>query len=181
MDLGYESFLELENIKLYKCSIIVPLGMKIDNNGTININITNGGHNKFKNLESSFIPKFIDKNNKKNRYTYCINTVEVVDFEDKKTTVYSILNYNVVNERIYYLISIVGFALLTISIIRLYILLTSSGNLNFDIRLLAASVGFLGLFMGLIREGYEIPFRKFVYISILFLLIELALEMAFLK
>jgi len=75
----------------------------------------------------------------------------------------------------------VGFALLTISIIRLYILLTSSGNLNFDIRFLAASVGFLGLFMGLIREGYEIPFRKIVYISILFLLIELALEMAFLK
>ena len=89
--------------------------------------------------------------------------------------------YQTVNEKIYYLISIIGFALLLVALLRFYGILTADPKLQFDIRFLAASVAFLGLIMGLVREGYELPFRRMVFISILFLVVDLGIEIILLK
>lgn len=91
------------------------------------------------------------------------------------------ISYHAVNERIYYIISIIGFALLLVALLRFYGIFTGDPKIQFDIRFLAASVGFLGLIMGLVREGYELPLRRMVFLSILFLVVDLGLEIILLK
>ncbi len=84
----------------------------------------------------------------------------------------------VVDDSKYFIIPVVSFALLILALNRFYGMFYSS--INFDFRYLAAIAAFLGLIANFVRDGYGLLFRKFIYIPVLFLIIEVTLERIFL-
>lgn len=181
MDLGYQSFFEIDGYKLDKSFIIVPPGLKIENDGEIEIQISKKCGEKKEEFKINSQADYVDKDNRRKKYAFKLKKEDRTLLKNGDCEISFKIIYRVVNERIYYLIAIIGFALLLVSLFRLYSLIIGSPELKFDIRFLAASVTFLGLYLSLIREGYELPFRKLVFISILLLLMELGLELIFLK
>ncbi|NYB51752.1 MAG: hypothetical protein HVN35_04225 [Methanobacteriaceae archaeon] len=180
-DLGYTSTFEVDGYMLDKGSLTLPPGLKLARNriqAHASLKCKDGEIKQFSlNSEADYVTK---KDKGKN-YVFLMDpeSIEMMKSEECASSIK--ICYQAVNERIYYLISIIGFALLLVSLLRFYALVTGDPKLQFDIRFLAASVAFLGLIMGLVREGYELPFRRMVFIAILFLVVDLGLEIILLK
>jgi hypothetical protein len=54
---------------------------------------------------------------------------------------------------------------------------TLNGHIEFDIRYLAAAVAFISLYITMLREKYELPFRKVLVYTTVFIGIELIMEL----
>lgn len=178
MDLGYKTFLDVYGYKLDKGSIIVPLGLKVENNGEIEIDTIMKCEKKTEYFKEKFQADHIDIHDKKKRYNFNVKKElrEILDSENCETEIK--VTYNTVNENKYFIIPIVSVAFLILALIRSYGLIT--GTTNFDIRYLAAAVAFLGLIINFIRDGYELPFRRLISLSLLILIVEVSLELIFL-
>lgn len=181
LDLGYESFFEVYGYRLNYGTLTLPPGLKLGNDGKVDIKTIFKCENEKKVINFKSRVKYTIKEGKKKKYFFHIEKEDNSLVDNEECEVLFRISYKTVNERIYYIISIISFALLLVALIRFYDLITFNPNLKFDIRFLAASVAFLGLFMGLIREGYELPLRRLVFISILFLVLDLGLEIILLK
>jgi len=181
-DLGYSSNLELDGYLLDKGSVTLPRGLKLKDDKIETETILKCPNKEqpqhvFLNPSADYITK-----KGKNKYYVFVVDPEIRRIMEKDGCDSAInISYQAVNERIYYIISIIGFALLLVALLRFYGIVTGDPKLQFDIRFLAASVGFLGLIMGLVREGYELPLRRMVFLSILFLVVDLGLEIVLLK
>lgn len=180
-DLGYHSIFEVDGYMLDKGSLTLPPGLKLARK-----EIKAEASLKCKGKETEHISlnskaDYVTKKGKGKNYVFIMDpeSTKMMKSEDCESSIK--ISYQTVNEKIYYLISIIGFALLLVSLLRFYGIVTGDPKLQFDIRFLAASVAFLGLIMGLVREGYELPFRRMVFIAILFLVVDLGMEIILLK
>jgi len=181
-DLGYMSLFEMDGYRLEKGSITLPPGLKLKNNTIrLNLRINHDGNVEVEEDVFNLVADYVTKEGKGKRYIFHPQQEEREILKSEKTRFTFKISYHAVNERLYYVISIIGFALFLVAIFRFYAVLTSDPKLNFDIRFLAASVGFLGLVMGLVREGYELPLRRMIFVAILFLVVDLGLELLLLK
>lgn len=181
MNLGYIGSFEFAASEELELHITLPLGMKMreDGKGLELCLIKKCDEDETKKTIKIPASNLIEKDRKR-RYDFLVSkdlfpnssTTENCQEEFKIT-------YNVVNEKKYFLIAIIGWGLLFVALFRLFKLIF--GNLEFDIRYLAALVGFIGLFLTISRENYEIPFKKVIFFSVLFMAMELVLELIFLK
>lgn len=177
-DLGYETHFNVFGYKMDKGSIILPLGLKMENNGKLEIeSLIKCGDNS-EHFQEKYMADHVDIHNKKKRYNFSIkkDMRKLLDSEDCETEFK--VTYNTVNEKKFLIIPMVSVALLILALFRSYGLVT--GTAKFDIRYLAASVAFLGLILNFVRDGYELPLRKLIFFSVLILIIELCLELIFL-
>lgn len=180
-DLGYDSNLEVDGYLLEKGSVTLPPGLKIKDDKIGVETILKCPNEKPQSVFLNPPADYITKKGKQKHYIFVMEPEirRIMEMDGCNSSIK--ISYQAVNERIYYIISIIGFALLLVAILRFYGIVTGDPNLQFDIRFLAASVGFLGLIMGLVREGYELPLRRMVFVSILFLVVDLGLEIILLK
>lgn len=178
LDLGYETYFELSGYKLNKGSITVPLGLKIKNDGEIKVESILKYEDKEEISEDVFVADHMDTHNKRKRYHFLVteDIRKQLDSEDFETEFR--VSYKTVNERKFLIIPMVSIALLILALVRSYGLLL--GITKFDIRYLAASVAFLGLILNFVRDGYELPLMKLIFVSVLILIVELSLELIFL-
>lgn len=180
-DLGYYSNLEVDGYLLDKGSVTLPPGLKLKDDKIGAENILKCPNKEPQHVLLNPHADYITKKGKNKHYVFVMDP-EIRKIMGRDECDSSIkISYQAVNERIYYIISIIGFALLLVALLRFYGIATGDPKLQFDIRFLAASVGFLGLIMGLVREGYELPLRRMVFVSILFLVVDLGLEILLLK
>jgi hypothetical protein len=114
---------------------------------------------------------------RKRRYDFIVNKNSLTEIFDPESLEMVKLQYKVVNEKEYYVITVIGFGLFVFALARLINL--SDGNITFDIRYLAAAVAFISLFFALIRDKYELPFRKLLIYTTVFIGFELILELFF--
>lgn len=176
-DLGYKSLFEMDGYRLDKGVLIIPPGLKLKNE-KIELEISYGFKDAFY-LETR--PDYITKEGKFRKYEFYLDQKTKDYFKsDQERSTFKIV-YQTVNEKKYYLISFIGISLLLVAFFRFYAIITADPNLQFDIRFLAASITFLGLFLGLVREGYELPFRRLIFISIIILVFDLGLELVLWK
>lgn len=180
-DLGYNSIFEVDGYMLDKGSLTLPPGLKLAGE-----EIRAEASLKYKGKKTEYFSlnskaDYVTKKDKGKNYVFLMDpeSTKMMKSEDCVSSIK--ISYQVVNEKLYYLISIIGFALLLVALLRFYAIATGDPKLQFDIRFLAASVAFLGLIMGLVREGYELPLRRMVFASILFLVADLGLEILLLK
>lgn len=178
MDLGYETHLNVFGYKLDKGSIILPLGLKMENNGEIEIESFIKCGDKSEHFIEKYMADHVDIHNKKKRYNFSVkeDMRGLIDSEDCETEFK--VSYKTVNDKKFIIIPMVSVALLILALFRSYGMVT--GATKFDIRYLAASVAFLGLILNFMRDGYELPLRKLIFFSVLILIIELCLELIFL-
>lgn len=178
MDLGYKTYLDVIGYKMDKGSITVPLGLKIENKGEVTIEALFKCGDKTEHYKEKYLADHVDTYKKRKRYNFTVREEyrEILDSEDCETEFK--VTYNTVNDKKFFIIPFVSVALLILAIFRFYGMVT--GSIKFDIRYLAASVAFLGLILNFVRDGYELPFRKLIFFSVLILIIELSLELIFL-
>jgi hypothetical protein len=177
LDLGYLGSFESFGAEEVELHIILPLGMKMNRHGK------NPEIHFIKEEKSTIISvpaSSMMETNKKRRYDFLLSKSLFKDIHHDLGFPENInIQYNAVNESRYFILSFIGFGLLFLALFRLAKLIMG-GELEFDIRYLAALVGFIGLFLTILRENYEIPFRKWVMFSTIFLAGELILELIFL-
>lgn len=178
LDLGYNTDLNILGYKMDKGSLIVPMGLKIENNGEIDVeSFVKCGDKTYK-FQEKYIADHIEIYQKKKKYIYSVKKEmrDLLDSEDCEIAFK--FSYKTVNDRKFLTIPLVSVAFLFLALFRSYGLLTASTK--FDIRYLAASLAFLGLVLNFMRDGYELPFRKLILLSVLILILELSLELIFL-
>lgn len=180
-DLGYSSIFEVDGYMLEKGSITLPPGLKLKEEKIEAESTIKCAGEQTKKYSLSATADYVTRKGKGKNYVFVLDTEYKGIIKSKECYSSIKISYQAINERIYYLISIIGFALLLVALLRFYGIATSDPKVQFDIRFLASSVGFLGLIMGLIREGYELPLRRMVFVSILFLVVDLGLEIILLK
>lgn len=180
-DLGYSSNLEVDGYLLDQGSVTLPPGLKLKDDKINAEPILKCPNKDPQHVFLNPHADYITKKGKNKHYVFVMDPEirRIMKRDGCDSTIK--ISYHAVNERIYYIISIIGFALLLVALLRFYGIVTGDPKLQFDIRFLAASVGFLGLIMGLVREGYELPLRRMVFLSILFLVVDLGLEIILLK
>ncbi|MFA0832963.1 MAG: hypothetical protein ACC609_03045 [Methanobacterium formicicum] len=169
--MGIVEFTEAEEMELH---ITLPLGMKMSNNGKINEIKLSKKNNESKTI---FIPSssILDKNRRR-RYDFLIKPDHLKSILNPENPDELIkLNYSVTNEREYYVITVVGLGLFVFALFRMANML--NGHIEFDIRYLAAAVAFISLYITILREKYELPFRKVLIYTTIFIGIELILEL----
>jgi hypothetical protein len=179
LDLGYSGLFESSGAEDIELHLILPLGMKMNRHGKnpeIRF-IKKGGSGKIISIPASGMLE----TNRKRRYDFLLSKNHFKNiYRDLGSPENIEIQYDAVNESRYFLLSFIGFGLLFLALFRLTKLILG-GELEFDIRYLAALVGFIGLFLTILRENYEIPFRKLVMFSTIFLAVELIIELIFLK
>jgi hypothetical protein len=169
--MGIVEFTEAEEMELH---ITLPLGMKMSNNGKVNEIKLSKKNNESKTI---FIPSssILDKNRRR-RYDFLIKPDHLKSILNPENPDELIkLNYSVTNEREYYVITVVGLGLFVFALFRMVNML--NGHIEFDIRYLAAAVAFISLYITILREKYELPFRKVLIYTTIFIGIELILEL----
>ncbi|EKF86776.1 hypothetical protein [Methanobacterium formicicum] len=169
--MGIVEFTEAEEMELH---ITLPLGMKMSNNGKVNEIKLSKKTNESKTI---FIPSssILDKNRRR-RYDFLIKPDHLKSILNPENPDELIkLNYSVTNEREYYVITVVGLGLFVFALFRMANML--NGHIEFDIRYLAAAVAFISLYITMLREKYELPFRKVLIYTTIFIGIELILEL----
>jgi hypothetical protein len=177
-DLGYKSNLKITGYQLNDFYLSLPKGLDLKSKGKgIDGKLILKTKDKSEILDLSPQNSFIDELNKKKIYHFSPQQSIKKDLDNEKKESEFHFSYSVVNEKKFFIISIMGVALLTLALSRFIGLFLGLESIKFDIRYFAASVAFFGLLLGLIREGYEIPLRKIVFLSVLFLAIELGLEL----
>lgn len=182
LDLGYLGSFESFGAEEVELHIILPLGMKMNRHGK-NPEIRFIKEEKGAEEKGAIISipaSSMMETNKKRRYDFLLSKNLFKDIHRDLGFPENIkIQYNAVNESRYFILSFIGFGLLFLALFRLAKLIMG-GELEFDIRYLAALVGFIGLFLTILRENYEIPFRKWVMFSTIFLAGELIMELIFL-
>lgn len=180
MNLGYIGSFEFAASEELELHITLPLGMKMheDGKGLEVCLIKKCGEDETKKTIKIPASNVIEKDRKR-RYDFLVNKDLFLDSYTLENCQRKFkIAYNVINERKYFLVAVIGLGLLFVALLRLFKLII--GDLQFDIRYLAALVAFMGLFLTILREHYEIPFKKVILFSILFLAIEMVLELIFL-
>lgn len=180
MNLGYTGYLKFAASEELELHITLPLGLKMENRKNLELSlITKSGKKETKktvNISSSNVME----TDRKRRYDFLVskgifNDASKPENYDEMFEIF----YKVVNEGKYFLIAIIGLGLLFVALLRLAKLII--GGLNFDIRYLAALVAFIGLYITILREQYEIPFKRLIFFAALFLAFEIVLELLLLK
>jgi hypothetical protein len=174
LNLGYKGIFDLYSSEEMEIHITLPLGMKMplkDGNKEITI-ISEQSKNKIK-IDASAVKE----KDRKRRYDFVIRKDEYMEIFNKESAEIVKLNYEVSNEKEYYVLTAIGLGLFVFALFRFFIIL--KGQISFDIRYLAAAVAFISLFLTLLREKYEIPFRKLLIYTTVFIGIELILELLF--
>ena len=171
---GYEGIVELTEAEEMELHITLPLGMKMSHENDISeITLSN------ENIESKSISipstSILDKNRRR-RYDFLVNSTHLKSVLTPENPEEMInLNYYVTNEKEYYVITVIGLGLFAFALFRMLDML--DGHIEFDIRYLAAVVAFISLYITLLREKYELPFRKVLVYTTVFIGIELILEL----
>ena len=171
---GYEGIVELTEAEEMELHITLPLGMKMSHKKNVSeIKLSN----KNNELKSISIPatSILDKDRRR-RYDFLVSSdhlKSILNPENPDETIK--LNYNVTNEKEYYVITVIGLGLFAFALFRMFDML--DGQIEFDIRYLAAAVAFISLYITILREKYELPFRKLLVYTTVFIGIELILEL----
>ncbi|AEG19262.1 hypothetical protein [Methanobacterium paludis] len=174
MDLGYETFIEVDGYKLDGGSFTLPRGLEISK-GHVEIETFLKCGKIEKKFKQTVKSDYVEVNEKRRSYKFLVKTEfkDIVNYE--KCEIKFRVSYRVVNERKYFIIPLVSFALLIVAITRFNALLSGSGE--FNIEYLAAAVAILGITLNFMNEGYELPLRKLIFISVLLLIVEVSLEL----
>ncbi len=171
---GYKGIVELTEAEEMELHITLPLGMKMSHKKDVSeIKLSN------KNNESKSISipatSILDKDRRR-RYDFLISSDHLKSILNTENPDEMIeLNYNVTNEKEYYVITVIGLGLFAFALFRMFDML--DGQIEFDIRYLAAAVAFISLYITILREKYELPFRKILVYTTVFIGIELILEL----
>lgn len=171
---GYKGIVELTEAEEMELHITLPLGMKMSNNGKVSEIKLSKENNESKSI-SITASSILDKDRRR-RYDFLINSdhlKSILNPENPDELVK--LNYSVTNEREYYVITVIGLGLFVFALFRMVDML--DGQIEFDIRYLAAAVAFISLYITILREKYELPFRKVLIYTTIFIGIELILEL----
>ena len=171
---GYTGIVEFTEAEEMELHITLPLGMKMSNNGKVNEIKLSKKNNESKTIS---IPSssILDKNRRR-RYDFLIKPDHLKSILNPENPDELIkLNYSVTNEREYYVITVIGLGLFVFALFRMANML--NGHIEFDIRYLAAAVAFISLYITILREKYELPFRKVLIYTTIFIGIELILEL----
>jgi len=171
---GYKGIVELTEAEEMELHITLPLGMKMSHKKDVSeIKLSNRNNE----LKSISIPatSILDKDRRR-RYDFLVSSDHLKSILNPKNPDEMIeLNYNVTNEKEYYVITVIGLGLFAFALFRMFDML--DGQIEFDIRYLAAAVAFISLYITILREKYELPFRKILVYTTVFIGIELILEL----
>jgi hypothetical protein len=172
---GYSALVDIIESEEMELHVTLPLGTKMANNKT-------SGEIKLsreddKNKSVSIVASGILDIDRKRRYDFLVNTDHLKTILNPENPDQLVkLNYEVTNEREYYVITVIGLGLFIYAIFRFIVLIFGNSE-SFDIRYLAAVVAFISLYITILREKYEIPFRKVLINTTVFIGIELILEL----
>lgn len=180
MNLGYTGYLKFAASEELELHITLPLGLKMENGKSLKLSLTTKSGKKETTKTMNIPSSNVMEKDRKRRYDFLVSKDIFTDTStnEKHDEMFKI-SYKVVNERKYFLITIIGLGLLFVAFLRLGKLII--GGLNFDIRYLAALVAFIGLYITILREQYEIPFKRLIFFAALFLAVEIVLELLLLK
>ena len=115
----------------------------------------------------------LDKDHRR-RYDFLVNSHHLKSISNTENELIK-LDYDTDNEREYYVITVIGLGLFVFALFRMFEAL--DGQIEFDIRYLAAAVAFISLYITMLREKYELPFRKVLIYTTVFIGIELIMEL----
>ncbi len=172
---GYSALVDIIEAEEMELHVTLPLGTKMANNKTSG-EITLSKEDD-KNKSVSILACSVLNIDRKRRYDFLVNTNHlktILNLENPDQLVN--LNYKVTNEREYYVITVIGLGLFIFAIFRFIVLILGDAE-EFDIRYLAAVVAFISLYITILREKYEIPFRKVLINTTVFIGIELIIEL----
>jgi len=180
MNLGYTGHLKFAASEELELHITLPLGLKMENGKNLELGLTTKSGKKETKKTMNIPSSNVMEKDRKRRYDFLVSKdiFTNTSTHEKHDEMFEI-TYKVINERKYFLITIIGLGLLFVAFLRLAKLII--GGLNFDIRYLAALVAFIGLYITILREQYEIPFKRLIFIAALFLAVEIVLELLLLK
>ncbi|WP_321422892.1 hypothetical protein [uncultured Methanobacterium sp.] len=161
---GYEGIVKFTESEEMELHIKLPLGMKMFKNGKVSEIKLSKDNNESKSI-SITTSNILDKDRRR-RYDFLIKSDHLKSILNSDNPEELIkLNYSVINEREYYVITVIGLGLFVFALFRMVNML--NGHIEFDIRYLAAAVAFISLYITILREKYELPFRKvLVYTTI---------------
>ncbi|EKQ51362.1 MAG: hypothetical protein B655_2224 [Methanobacterium sp. Maddingley MBC34] len=171
---GYKGIVELTEAEEMELHITLPLGMKMSHKTEVSEITLSKENNESKSIS---IPatSILDKDRRR-RYDFLVNSSHLKSILNSDNPDEMInLNYDVTNEKEYYVITVIGLGLFAFALFRMVDML--DGHIEFDIRYLAAAVAFISLYITLLREKYELPFRKVLVYTTVFIGIELILEL----
>jgi hypothetical protein len=171
---GYKGIVELTEAEEMELHITLPLGMKMSHKKEVSEITLSKKNNESKSIS---IPatSILDKDRRR-RYDFLVNSSHLKSILNSDNPDEMInLNYEVTNEKEYYVITVIGLGLFVFALFRMVDML--DGHIEFDIRYLAAAVAFISLYITLLREKYELPFRKVLVYTTVFIGIELILEL----
>lgn len=169
---GYKGIIELTEAEEMELHITLPLGMKMAHTNEGNqIMLSNGDEKRISITASSVL----DKDHRR-RYDFLVTPHHLKSISTTEITNELVkLEYNTDNEREYYVITVIGLGLFAFALFRMFEAL--DGQIEFDIRYLAAAVAFISLYITMLREKYELPFRKVLVYTTVFIGIELIMEL----
>jgi hypothetical protein len=171
---GYLGKVEITEAEEMELHITLPLGMKMPHKrGVDEIKLSIEDDEK----RSISIPvsSVLDKDRRR-RYDFLVNNEHLKTILSPENPHEMVdLEYRVINEKEYYVLTVIGIGLFIFAVFRFIILI--SGNAEFDIRYLAAVVAFISLYITMLREKYEIPLRKILVSTTVFVGLELILEL----
>jgi len=171
---GYNGIVELTEAEEMELHITLPLGMKMSHEKDVSEIMLSKENNGSKSIS---IPatSILDKDRRR-RYDFLVNSDHLKSILNPENPDEMInLNYDVTNEKEYYVITVIGLGLFAFALFRMIDML--DGQIEFDIRYLAAAVAFISLYITILREKYELPFRKVLVYTTVFIGIELILEL----
>jgi hypothetical protein len=154
---GYNGIVELTEAEEMELHITLPLGMKMSHEKDVSKITLSKENNRSKSIS---IPatSILDKDRRR-RYDFLVNSDHLKSILNPENPDEMInLNYDVTNEKEYYVITVIGLGLFAFALFRMIDML--DGQIEFDIRYLAAAVAFISLYITILREKYELPFRK---------------------
>lgn len=171
---GYLGKVELTEAEEMELHITLPLGMKMPNKkgvDEIKLSIEDNEKRSISIPVSSVLNK-----DRRRRYDFLVNNehLETILSPESPNEMVD-LEYRVVNEKEYYVLTVIGIGLFIFAVFRFIVLI--SGHAEFDIRYLAAVVAFISLYITMLREKYEIPLRKILVSTTVFVGLELILEL----
>lgn len=167
---GYKGIIDLTEAEEMELHITLPLGMKMDHSNEGNQIMLSNRSGKRISIAASSV---LDKDHRR-RYDFLVNSHHLKSISTTENELIK-LDYDTDNEREYYVITVIGLGLFVFALFRMFEAL--DGQIEFDIRYLAAAVAFISLYITMLREKYELPFRKVLIYTTVFIGIELIMEL----
>lgn len=167
---GYKGIIDLTEAEEMELHITLPLGMKMGHSNEGNQIMLSNRSGKRISIAASSV---LDKDHRR-RYDFLVNSHHLKSISTTENELIK-LDYDTDNEREYYVITVIGLGLFVFALFRMFEAL--DGQVEFDIRYLAAAVAFISLYITMLREKYELPFRKVLIYTTVFIGIELIMEL----